>query len=122
MTRLNKPYEADIRREFFKYIFLKEKTDARYSRIWGNFNEGKRTLRGGFQAKLSGLRAGVPDVTIAIPAGRYPGGFIEIKRPGGKLSKDQYRVLKGLLHAGYWVLVADNVKDLIDGLEKYLRS
>lgn len=43
-------------------------------------NEGARTPQQGWHAKLLGLRAGVSDLFIYYPSGKYHGLFIEMKR------------------------------------------
>lgn len=52
-----------------------------------------------------GLRPGVPDVFVAVQAGGFPGLFLEFKRKGGKLSKDQAVWRDRLKNDGYaWLL------------------
>lgn len=49
-----------------------------------------------------GVRAGVPDVFLPVPRGRYHGLFIEMKRAdGGRLRPDQEGWLEALREQGY---------------------
>jgi hypothetical protein len=51
--------------------------------------------------KKIGINAGIPDYFLPIPAGKYHGLFIEFKKPGGKLSKDQIEKIPLLRKQGY---------------------
>ena len=49
-----------------------------------------------------GVRAGVPDVCLPVPRGKYHGLYIEMKRAdGGRLRPDQEGWLEALREQGY---------------------
>ena len=82
-------------------------------------NNGKfRTVDGRWQTHGE---VGLPDY-VAVH-GRYPGFFLELKRPGGVLSNEQL-VKIGQLQIGYRVDVAviDSVERLADWLGEHGRS
>jgi len=68
-----------------------------------------------------GITTGWPDVLFLIPGGRPL--FIEFKAPGEVPTKKQYKKMKDLKEAGYWVSWSDDIKEasaLID--EAFKRS
>ena len=67
-----------------------------------------------------GVKAGVPDVTIAIAAGGFHGLYVEMKAIGGRLSPEQ-RDLHELLRAqGYRVDVCFGWHEATRAIERYL--
>ena len=50
-------------------------------------NAGKRSANHAMKMKAEGLRAGVADLCIMLPGGRS--AFLELKKPGGRLSPEQ---------------------------------
>lgn len=64
-------------------------------------NEGKRGPKAARDAKLLGMKKGVPDLFLALPRGGYAGLWIEMKAKGGKLSVQQEVWLKRLEEVGY---------------------
>lgn len=51
--------------------------------------------------KRMGVKAGVPDLCLPVPAGQYHGLFIEMKKAGGRASDDQLWWLEHLKANGY---------------------
>lgn len=47
-------------------------------------NGGARHIRTAGRLKAEGVRAGAPDLMLAMPTAQYHGAFIEMKRRGGK--------------------------------------
>ena len=58
-----------------------------------------------------GVRRGWPDIQTFHADGRVM--FLEIKRPGGKLSPDQRRIADHLIAAGHAFKVVDSVEAAI---------
>jgi len=52
-------------------------------------NERRTTLRAGARLKKKGVKAGVPDVIVFEPKGRYNGLAIELKIKGNYMSQAQ---------------------------------
>lgn len=82
-------------------------------------NEGKRTKAAAGIAKSMGLSAGVPDLILDYPAGRYHGCRIEMKYGKNKPTKDQEEWLKRLAAAGYFVAVCWSASAAIALLTEY---
>ena len=74
------------------------------------------------QQKLSamGVRAGVPDLMLPIPMHGYHGLFIELKRPGGKVSNAQAKWHQMLTEAGYLARVCYGWREAADELRRYM--
>lgn len=84
-------------------------------------NGGKRGKIEAARFKAMGVKAGVPDLCLPVPMGRYHGLYIEMKRrEGGKLSSDQRRWIEGLRANGYCVWRCDGAQQAIAVLEAYL--
>lgn len=94
-------------------------------------NGGLRHPKVAALLKLAGVRAGAPDVLVAIPI-RWssdselfscPGLFIEMKRKtGGRVSEDQHRVHKALRGQGYQVEVCEGARKAFEVFEAYLKA
>lgn len=69
-------------------------------------NEGKRGPKAAKDAKRLGLRAGVPDLFLALPRGHYAGLWIEMKSMTGMPTSEQVEWLNKLKKEGYSVFLA----------------
>lgn len=78
-------------------------------------NERRCSIATGKRLKAEGVVAGVPD--LAVPAWNL---YIEMKRPGGKLSPAQKDVIEYLKLIGCNVIVAYGAEDASRKLMKYL--
>ncbi len=83
-------------------------------------NEGKRWPKAARDAKRLGVRAGVPDLFLALPRGEYAGLWIEMKVKDGKLTKLQEVWLNRLDYAGYRAVCCYGFKQAIDVINTYL--
>lgn len=82
-------------------------------------NGGRRDKITAAILKTEGVRAGVPDLMLALPCGQYHGLFIEMKPPKkGRVSESQRSWLERLRQAGYRAEVChgwDEARQLIEG-------
>lgn len=87
-------------------------------------NGGKRDAREGARFKRMGVKAGVPDLFLPVPRGKYHGLFIELKAEGGKVTEHQKEWLKNLAASGYAACVCfgfdEARRDIINYLEEKL--
>ena len=89
-------------------------------------NGGRRRKLEAARLKKQGVKAGVSDIFIALPIGRYSGLFMELKRPMVKnspkpvVSDNQKIWLKRSLHAGYYSCVCYGFDDAVKVIEDYL--
>ena len=83
-------------------------------------NGGKRGIIEAAIMKREGVRAGVPDLFLAVPHGPWPGLFIEMKREGAYATPDQTAMHKLLRDQGYRVELCKGLDEAISAIEKYL--
>jgi len=87
--------EHDLQSELVEYL---EQFPGIY--VFAIPNAGFRTLRMGARMKREGMRAGMADLGIMLPAGRI--GWLEIKRPkAGRQSVQQKAFQRRCLRLGH---------------------
>jgi hypothetical protein len=76
----------------------------------------------GEQLRRMGARAGVPDLCVPVPfpALGFGAMYIEVKKPGGRLSAEQRTWHGRLMAAGNRVITVDSVDELKDEVCVYL--
>lgn len=79
-----------------------------------------KSPREGRKFKLMGVRKGVPDLFLSIPNKQYHGLYIEMKKPGGKLSMQQIDTKEMFERQGYEFYVIDSIEDFIKSVRDYL--
>ncbi|MDY4380922.1 VRR-NUC domain-containing protein [Pectobacterium brasiliense] len=84
-------------------------------------NEGKRRPKAARDAKRLGVRAGVPDLFLALPHGGYSGLWIEMKAKGGKLSAQQEVWLKRLEDAGCRAVCCFGFNQASSAISEYIK-
>jgi hypothetical protein len=86
-------------------------------------NGGERNIIVAARMKKEGVRAGVPDLFLAVPRGEFHGLFIEMKKPkGGRVSKNQSSMMKLLAAQGYASKVCCGWVEARVEIERYLRQ
>lgn len=84
-------------------------------------NEGKRSKSNGAALKRAGLSAGVPDLCLAYPCGKYHSLYIEMKRDKGcKATEKQKKWIARLNAAGFLAVVCFSADEAISILKMYL--
>ena len=110
----------------FCWSAIKSQDDLRYKMLFAVPNGGERHKAVAAKMKAEGLRKGVPDVFLAITNSKYPGFFIEMKKPGlentpSAIKPDQLKWHDGLRNQGYKVEVYYNWIDASKAIEAYLQ-
>lgn len=86
-------------------------------------NGGQRNLIVATKLKAEGIRAGVPDLFLAIPKKGFNGLFIEMKKTkGGRVSDNQKSMLSILTDNGYLTRVCHGFNEARITIEQYLRQ
>ncbi len=89
------------------------------------YGGGKQNLRRGMYFKAEGRKAGVPDVFLPVPKGKYHGLFIEMKKPRylkPKISKKQKFWLEALSKQGYKTAVCYGFHEARELILNYLEG
>jgi hypothetical protein len=89
------------------------------ARYIASANEGKRDIRAAARLKRQGVRAGIPDLFWPAPRGDHAGLWIELKRPGGRLTDSQIDWLEYLNDRGYDARVCYGLQEAIDVVAAY---
>ena len=84
-------------------------------------NGGARTAVTGAMLKAEGVRAGIPDLFLAVPTRQAPGLWIEMKRQkGGVVSDEQKAAMAALEAQGYVCTVCKGWKEARSAISDYL--
>lgn len=69
--------------------------------------------------KLEGALSGIPDLHLPVPKGQYASLYIEMKKKGGKVSKEQQNIINKLIMHNNFVAVCYSADDAIKTLVGY---
>ncbi len=83
--------------------------------------QGARTAQNGARLKAEGMRAGTPDMLLAVRRGNYAGIWIEMKTLAGRLTDSQDEMGVLLAKHGYCVAVCRSADEAIRTIEVYLK-
>lgn len=85
-------------------------------------NEGKRSAAYAAKEKRLGLKKGVPDLVIPVKRMGFAGLYIEMKKIGGRLTREQRIWLDMLNDEGYAAFVAEGAEQAIKIIQGYLNN
>lgn len=84
-------------------------------------NGGQRNIITAKRMKDEGVRAGIPDLFLAVPRGKFHGLFVEMKKTrGGVVSDAQKACMEMLSNNGYCVTVCHGFMDAQEAIKGYL--
>ena len=84
-------------------------------------NGGKRSRIQACILKGEGVRAGVPDLFLAVARGGYHGLFLELKTEKGRISEAQLEMHARLAKQRYFVAVPRSVGEALEVIQQYLK-
>ena len=108
--------EDDEQRQLIQWC----RTDPRLQFLFHIPNENTAGIKWGIRNRQLGVKSGVPDLMLPIPAKGYHGLFVEMKTAHGKLSENQKRWLSALKTFGYRTVVAYGWQDAKNKIMEYL--
>jgi len=120
MRRPN-PTEHQIQKSFFDWWAVSQGNRDWYPLCWATPNGGVRHITTAVRLKAEGVRAGVPDVFIAVPCGAWFGLFLEFKRRTGVVTPAQRFYLDALSKVGYRCEVIRSLDEAIIMVSGYLK-
>ena len=83
-------------------------------------NGGMRDPITASKLKAEGVRAGVPDLLLALPVAPHAGLWIEMKSVHGRTSDEQDEVMGYLMRSGYQCAVCWTAEQAIEQITNYL--
>lgn len=72
------------------------------------------------KARAMGLKRGLPDIILDLARNGYRKGWIELKSPGKRPTREQRKMHEALRSKGDWVGVADDLEDAWKMVCEYL--
>lgn len=109
-----------------RYASARGDTDWIWHMLYAIPNGGKRSISTAARLKATGVKAGFPDIGLAVARGGFHGLFIEMKKPkSDKYQKGSTRAKQTDWHAnlrtcGYYVEVCYGWIDAIATVHAYL--
>lgn len=86
-------------------------------------NGGQRNLIVAKKLKAEGVRAGIPDLFLAVPRGRFHGMFVEMKKTkGGRVPASQKIMLETLELCGYRAVVCHGWNEAREAIQNYIKE
>lgn len=83
-------------------------------------NGGHRHIAVARKLKAEGVKAGVPDIFLPAPKGKFNGMYLEMKTGYNNTTKHQKRWIENLSEQGYFCAICWGMEDAIQALEEYL--
>lgn len=121
MNKSGKPSEHDEQCAVFDWVRVKANHDERYRQIYAVPNGGSRHPAEAARMKRAGVKAGVSDICVDIPAGSYHGLKIEMKVKGNHLTPLQSKYLELAAKYGYKTAVCYSASEAISILQEYFK-
>lgn len=84
-------------------------------------NGGSRDKQEAVKLKAMGVLAGVPDLHLPVPKGKYIGLYIEMKYADGRLQDSQKEFLKAAAGFGHFCAVCYGAEEATSVIEEYLK-
>lgn len=114
-------YEAAEQIKLFRWADWYSASNPQLSLLYHIPNGGSRNKLEGANLKRQGVKAGVPDVCLPVPSGKYHGLYIEMKYGKNKPTEQQKQWLKELSVQGYATAVCYSWEDAAKLICKYLQ-
>ena len=109
----------------FEWARLNQKKHPALELLHAIPNGGKRHITVAKKLKKEGVKAGIPDIFLPLPANGLHGLYIELKTEKGKVSPLQNWWIEKLTKQGYqvnvcygWVSAQVVIQEYLDGLNK----
>ena len=117
------PSEAQEQKALFQWAAYNRRRYPALDLMYHIPNEAKRTPWGGYEQVQMGLRKGVPDICLPVPAHGHCALYIEMKRrQGGRVSEEQRGWIAALNKAGNLAVVCRGWEEARDVILQYLRQ
>ncbi len=115
-----KTYEADEQEALFQWAEVYANIYPELQLMFHIPNGGSRNRLEAANLKRQGVKAGVPDILLPSPRGKYHGLFIELKVAKNKPTVNQINWLQQLSKQGYAVCICYSWTEAREKIIKYL--
>lgn len=85
-------------------------------------NGGPRSIGAARKLKAEGVKAGVPDLVLPVPAAGFAGLYVEMKTKDGRVTPDQAEWHVALQAAGHRVEVCRSIESAIEVLREHAQA
>ena len=117
------PSEAEEQKALFQWAELNKAKYPVLELMYHIPNEAKRSPAGGYYMKQQGMKRGVPDICLPVPAHHYTALYIEMKRrDGGRVSNEQHGWIQALNRVGNLAVVCHGWDEARMVILEYLRG
>ena len=114
-------HEGDEQAKLFNWIAFMKCRYPELDMLYHIPNGGSRNIKEAANLKRQGVRAGVPDLCLPVPSGKYHGLYIEMKYGKNKPTNNQREWLSKLKEQGYAVSVCYGWEEATKVICKYLK-
>lgn len=104
--------------QWFQYTYPELWKDGM---LYHNANEGIRLGGQGRRIKREGLRKGVADLCLSVPRKGYGALYIEMKKPGGRISPEQKQWGENAIKHGNLWIVCYSLDEFEKAINNYLK-
>ena len=112
--------ETKIQQQLIRAFALKWPKIYASGALFAVPNQGKRSRATASRMKAEGMVKGVTDLILLWPANGYHGAMLEMKAPGGQVSKEQREWMQARAESGYKAGVEYSLEGGLAFFEQYL--
>lgn len=116
------PAEDDMLVTVFDYVKRKQAQDWQWRNVFHVANERSTSDGERIRQWRKGTTAGIPDILVLYPSGNWSGAAIELKTPGGRLTKAQRETMLRLEWARFKPVMIQSVEETIEFLNEWLSN
>lgn len=106
----------------FRLLKMHERSNPLFANIFAIPNGGHRHIRVAAKMKAEGVKAGVPDIFVAVPNTYAAGLFVEMKIKPNKPSKLQTGWMERLAAAGYDCVVCYSAEEAYRAIVSHIKD
>ncbi|MGN0488056.1 MAG: VRR-NUC domain-containing protein [Ruminococcus sp.] len=120
MKQKHNQHEAVIQQQLYKWTDYMLGKYPELALMYHIPNGGSRNKLEAANLKRQGVKAGVPDICLPVPKGKYHGLYIEMKYGKNKPTEKQAWWLKALSNQGYATKVCYSFDEATEVITYYL--
>lgn len=115
-----RPTEADEQAAVIEWSEYMQGTYPELKLLHHIPNGGSRNKKEAANLKRQGVKAGVPDLHLPVPRGKYHSLYIEMKVEPNKPTKEQVKWINALIDNGNAAIICYSAERAVKAIEYYL--